>query len=453
MNTPIVDFVSWYSDMKPVRLHMPGHKGVGPKGIEKLDITEITGADSLYEAEGIIAASERNASELFDTGITLYSAGGSSQSVKAMCMLFASVAVKNGYTGENGRPIIAAGRNAHRSFIQASALTGFDISWIPGEEDSYSLCSSRITEEGLESFLSGTSVKPAAVYITSPDYLGNMADIKGLSETAHRYGVPLICDNAHGAYLKFMPEDIHPITLGADACVDSAHKTLPVLTGGGYLHISRDYREISIEEARGAMSYFGSTSPSYLILESLDAANRWLSEEGSKAFLETFEKLSFLKWSLEMSGFRFIGDEPLKMTLDCIGSGFPTGDYIMNHLREEGIECEYSDPDYIVLMWSPFNREEDYARVRNAFLTVPHTHIVHEELTFTLPEKVYAPYETLLMCKENVSVTQSLGRIAGDPDASCPPAVAPVISGERINGESVRILEYYGIEEISVIKE
>lgn len=449
MNTPIVDFVSWYSDMNPVRLHMPGHKGIGKTDMEKMDITEITGADSLYEANGIIDISENNASKLFCTGSTLYSAGGSSQSIKAMCLLFVLMSKRN---GENKRPVIAAGRNVHKSFIQAAALIGFDIAWIPGEEEQYSLCSSKITNKGLERFLSELDFKPAAVYITTPDYLGNIADVKSLSFTSHKYGVPLICDNAHGAYLKFLPEDLHPITLGADACVDSAHKTLPVITGGGYLHISEDV-DISKKDVRDAMSFFGSTSPSYLILESLDAANKWISESGKEAFNETVEKVAFLKWSLEMSGFKFIGDEPLKMTLDCIASGLPTGEYIMNHFREEGIECEYSDPDYIVLMWSPFNSDEDYARVRNAFLSIPHTCIEHEKLSFVLPEKVYTPSETLLMNKETIPVSEALGKVAGIPTVGCPPAVAPVVSGERINDESIKILKYYGINEISVIKD
>lgn len=85
--------------------------------------------------------------------------------------------------------------------------------------------------------------KPAAVYITSPDYLGNLADIGGMSDVCRKYGVLLIVDNAHGAYLHFLPKPEHPLDLGAEMCCDSAHKTLPVLTGGAYLHISQMLRQ------------------------------------------------------------------------------------------------------------------------------------------------------------------------------------------------------------------
>ena len=125
------------------------------------------------------------------------------------------------------------------------------------------------------------------IIIKSPDYLGRTADIKGIADVCHRKGVLLIVDNAHGAYLKFSENDDHPLTLGADICCDSAHKTLPVLTGGAYLHLSKelvskyDYDDL-YEYIKSVMCMNGSTSPSYLILQSLDLCNR---------YLETFPQL------------------------------------------------------------------------------------------------------------------------------------------------------------------
>ena len=114
-----------------------------------------------------------------------------------------------------------------------------------------------------------------AFYLTSPDYLGGMQDIAALSAVCDAHGVPLLVDNAHGAYLRFLPGGSrHPIDLGAAACCDSGHKTLPVLTGGAYLHLGPKAPVQEESTVRSALALFGSTSPSYLILQSLDACNR-----------------------------------------------------------------------------------------------------------------------------------------------------------------------------------
>ena len=200
---------------------MPGHKGNGE--IERYDLTEISGADSLYEASGIIAESEKNAGEIFGAK-TFYSTEGSSLSIKAMLHLVCLYAREKGE-----KPLILAARNVHKSFVSAAVLLDFKIDWLYGERSSYLEC--KISPRELESYFNGAERLPTAFYITSPDYLGNVQDVKGLSEVCHRYGVLLLVDNAHGAYLKFLSPSRHPIDLGADIVCDSAHKTLPALTG------------------------------------------------------------------------------------------------------------------------------------------------------------------------------------------------------------------------------
>ena len=213
MNTPICDFVRDYAAAQPVRLHMPGHKGRGEA--ERLDITEIPGADVLYHPTGIILESERNAAALFGSRRTVYSAEGSSLSIRAMLFLAMQDSLQKGK-----KPRIAAGRNAHKVFITAAALLNLDVQWLYPETGG-DLLSCNITPEGLEEALSaGEPV--TAVYITSPDYLGNVADIAGLSRVCRRHGCLLLVDNAHGAYLRFLPGERHPMAQGADLCCDSA---------------------------------------------------------------------------------------------------------------------------------------------------------------------------------------------------------------------------------------
>ena len=266
ITTPIVDFVNEYVKKDISRLHMPGHKGRRYLGCEHLDITEIGGADDLYSANGIIRESEENASSLFRTAYTFYSTEGSTLSIKTMLAL---VAERDGY--------IVASRNAHKSFLHACALLDLDVEWLYPDNFSH-LCCCDVTADKVKRVLSCAKKLPCAVYLTSPDYLGNILDIKSIAKVCDDYGVPLVVDNAHGAYLAFCEPSMHPIALGAHMCCDSAHKTLPVLTGGAYLHIAKKADERYIKNARSKLALFASTSPSYLILQSLDMCNKTLAD-------------------------------------------------------------------------------------------------------------------------------------------------------------------------------
>ena len=255
-------------------------------GIEKYDLTEIDGLDVLYSASGVIEESENNASKLFCTAHTYYSTEGSTLAIKAM---LATVLYSR---KSDTPPTVLAARNVHKAFISAAALLDFEPLWLFGKGNH--VCVSQITADDVKEALSKMESKPAAVYVTSPDYLGNTLDIEGIAKVCDEYSVPLLVDNAHGAYLAFLDESEHPIAKGAAMCADSAHKTLPVLTGGAYLHISSKYSHYT-KWARSALSLFASTSPSYLILSSLDMANRYISD-GYKERLSAFiKKVDFIK--------------------------------------------------------------------------------------------------------------------------------------------------------------
>lgn len=444
METPICDFVRDYSRERALRLHMPGHKGHSFLGMESLDITEINGADSLYEAGGIIARSEENAGRLFGCR-TLYSTEGSSQCIRAMLYLLRLYAKKN---GRNVR--IAAGRNAHKTFLSAAALLDLDVDWLyPGHNEGYLSC--RLTAEGISSYLDSAEEKPAAVYLTNPDYLGNMVDIASIAEACHRRGVLLAVDNAHGAYLKFLPGSRHPMDLGADLCCDSAHKTLPVLTGGAYLHLSREFDEAFGEQSRNAMAIFGSTSPSYLILQSLDMAN---------AYLETYpEKLAaFLPWvndlkkDLREYGYSLYGDEELKISIAAKPYGY-TGTGLGEILTRGRIIPEFADCDYLVLMLTPEIGREGLERLKKALIEIPSKAPLIENAPIFRPgEKAMSIREAMLSDTETVPVSESEGRILAVPMLSCPPAVPIAVCGERIDSHAIHCFGYYGIRECCVVK-
>lgn len=448
MKTPVFDFVKAYSDGSISRFHMPGHKGAPVLGCEPFDITEISGADELYRPEGIILESEKNAARLFGTARTVYSAGGSSQSINAMLALAMQ---RVGQTSE--RPLVLAGRNAHKAFIYAAAKLDFDIEWLYSQGDS-TLCSCRISAETLEKRLSELDRTPFAVYITSPDYFGGMTDIKALSRVLRKRNIPLLVDNAHGAYLAFLPEKLHPILLGADMCCDSAHKTLPVLTGGGYLHIAESDRYNFSENAVKAMEIFGSTSPSYLILQSLDLCNRYIAEKIRSDLENCLKKVAEIKRVLKGLGISDISDEPLKIAADF--SAFSVkGKELSDYFRKNGIEFEYSDGKRVVFMVTPQNTQEDFDRLKRAFEAIPLNRTkANSEITvppaskrvMTVREAVFAP------CKE-VAADEALGKICSSPCISCPPAVPIAVSGEIINKEHIALFKHFGIKKVQVVIE
>ena len=446
MTTPILDFLHAYRESGTARFHMPGHKGKGPLGCEGLDITEIRGADILYDPDGIIAESEENASRLFGTAHSFYSTEGSTLAIRAMLALAASCA-----PASNKCPLILAARNAHRAFITAAALLDLRVEWLWTEADEH-LCACTVTAEAVAAAIA--KEKPAAVYLTSPDYLGNVADIAGIAAVCHERGVPLLVDNAHGAYLAFLDPSRHPIALGADACADSAHKTLPVLTGGAYLHISKTAPQDFLPRARAMLSLFASTSPSYLILASLDAANKMLDGDYATRLGATAARVAAIRAEVEGKGFVTHGDEPLKLTLDATPIGY-TGGALAAHLRENGIECEYADSRFCVLMATPDNTESDFARLSRALAALPPRAPITLPTppTFERGEAVLSVREAMLAKAERVSVQDALGRIAATPTVSCPPAVPIVISGERISEASLALLAHYGITEMDVVCE
>ncbi len=442
MNTPICDFVKNYALSSTVRLHMPGHKGVSFLGNEPLDITEIKGADVLYSAKDIILESELNATKIFGSARTFYSTEGSSLSIRAMLHLAKAYGL-----GIGRRPKIIAARNAHKTFVTSAALLDFEVRWLYSAENG--VFSGKIDTLNLESEIKKD--KPVAVYITSPDYLGGIVDVKSVAEICHKYDVLLLVDNAHGAYLKFVGDTCHPLDLGADLVCDSAHKTLPCLTGAAYLHIGKSAPKTLVEKAETALSLYASTSPSYLTLESLDNFNKIIADNPSY-FVETVRRVQGLKDKLSAYGYTFTGEEKLKLTVVAKAFGY-TGEQIADLLREQGIVVEFADPDFVTMMFSPCNGKEDFERVDSAFLSLEKKLFRHTKTPIVpVLEKAMSMQKALFSDCEEVPIGRAEGRVLASPTVSCPPAIPIAVCGEILDRRAIELFKYYNIDTCLVVR-
>ncbi len=434
---PIHDFLTKNAQSHRIRCYMPGHKGVE----NPLDITEINGADSLYESDffgsapGIIAQSERNASRLFGTVQTLYSCSGSTLAIQTMLALAKQ---KSG-----GKDHIIAGRYSHRSFINTCILLGLTPSWVYPQ----SYLGADISVWDIESKINDRTM---AVFINSVDYYGGRSDIKAISELCKKCRIPLLVDNAHGAYLKFTEKDRHPITLGADMCADSAHKTLPVLTGGAYLHIgNKKY----CENAKETMSLFGTSSPSYLILDSLDRCNKELTEHPN-AIKELCQKITVLKCELSAMGHHIAPSDDIRLVLDCRAMN-STGFKAAEILSEFGIECEYADEYKCVLLFGYSTSDEDIKTIRE----VLKANTPPLFACYSLPPQAehiraacsISPAKAFFKMKQRIELKYAVGKVCGTVVAPCPPGVPLIMPGEIISQAAADMLARRGVKYVETV--
>lgn len=428
-------FIREYDSDAFLRLHTPGHQArcefinkISPR----LDITEIDGSDSLYHSDGIIADLENEISELYQAN-SVISAGGSTLCIQTMVSLF------------KDRTFVAM-RSSHVSFYNVCTLLDIQPEWI--NFNCESLYENIPKPCDIEKVLVKIE-KPVAVYITSPNYYGIRADIKGVSEVCKKYNAILIVDNAHGSHLKFTDLDEHPISLGADMCCDSFHKTLPTLTGAAVLHSRVGL--FNKKEIKYNMSMFGSTSPSYMIMDSIGLCVDWLKKEGVNSFKQLEKNKNRLIENLPLN---FLKTDCSKITIDCLNvKNGVLG--LITLLKKCKIEPEYTDSRYVTLIISPFLNGMDWDRLKECLEQVE---IGNDNCSFKIV-KLPFPIVKLSLNKafrreiEQIDVECSVGRICGRSQWICPPGIPIVAAGELITADIVDLLLQNKIKSICVIKD
>jgi len=430
----LTEFLDNYTKKQTFRAHMPGHKGrsllPGLNPYYAWDITEIKGADSLFEADGILRQAERQTAEIYRIPETCWSAGGSTLCIQAMLAQMKA----------ERRTVISA-RTVHRAFLNSCILLDLPVKWVFPAEGS--LISGRYQIQDFEKALQEISGE-ACIYVTSPDYAGNLQPIAKLAELCRKYQARLLVDNAHGAHLAFLEQNLHPIALGADYCCDSAHKTLPALTGGAFLHM-KDASQVM--QMKQHMQMFGSTSPSYLIMQSLEMCTGWLADSGKEQISLCAHRAEHLKQKLS-SKYTFIGRDPLHLTISA------NGGFLAEQLRNcpYPVECEYADKTCIVLLLSPVMTEQDFDYLASALESVSPVPAECPPLLPAPMEQVCTLREAGLASFEILPLEEAENRICAPVQVPCPPAVPIAVSGERLTRQWLEFMAFYGLKQIAVIR-
>ncbi|HOO26288.1 MAG TPA: aminotransferase class I/II-fold pyridoxal phosphate-dependent enzyme [Clostridiales bacterium] len=447
--SPLYEAIKAHNAKQAVPFHMPGHKGHAEvldalSCVLPYDLTELPDTGSLFDGEGPTLEAEKLAAELFQTAGSFFSAGGCSLCIQTMLRL----AMPQG-----GKMV--CGRLIHRSVINAMALLGIEPVWVLHDNSGGENFAGRLKAEDVERTLK-ENPDAKAVFVTSPDYFGLISDTGSIGKVCDRHNIPLLVDNAHGAHLYFLEENLAPVRLGAAMSADSAHKTLPVLTGGAWLNIGDEKYLTGVREA---MALFGSTSPSYPIMLSLDLCRAWLSGEGKDRIRKTAAFIAEFKEKVEYLGYDLPKGptDPMRLAFRADSLGYEPGE-VGEFLRGKGIEPEYAGEEGLILIPTPFNPEGDFESLYEALKDLaahPKTKNKREQKSIYangLPQAKMTPRAALLAQSEIVATKDAKGRVAARVICPCPPAIPLVIPGELISSREVENLLRASYFEVCVVK-
>ena len=426
----ITDFLSEYAACDPVRMHMPGHGGeLGGflSAAAPYDITEIHQSDNLYDPKGIILKSQMQCAEIFHSKYSCYSAGGASQCVKAALYL-AKILYGD---------CILMDRNSHMSAVNALALVGANQIWMDAADDES--CISQIKNTLVSNTVDDTVNNVRVIYVTSPDYYGKMLDIENISKLAHEYGAILIVDNAHGSHLNFTKIVSHPISMGADIVIDSLHKTTPALTGAAILHINTEIEPTLVQRA---MSLFGSSSPSYLILSSIEQSIGIMYNEGHRRLEFLTEQAEEIRRFAKRAGIlvpHYKHCDNSRLTLEFSSFNI-TGYRVREMLERKNIYPEMADKSNVVFIFTFAHTRDDTEKIISAIdeiikplkMCENKAGVGKNKAIKIIPVCVMSVRQAVFSKQKRVAISEAKGKIAASPITPYPPGVPIVMPGEII---------------------
>jgi len=439
MNAPFYEKIKKYAeDGSVIRFHMPGHKGKADLGFDpimKYDVTEVEKTDNLYFPQEALKEAEDLAAKLFGVKRTVFCAGGATLGNQTALSFFR-------------KKKVLFERNIHISAFNAAMLLDIKPVFVYNRFDKKTGVVLPIEKEDIEKALKN-DCEISAVFLTSPNYYGLCADCEEIKKICEKNGAVLIVDNSHGAHLKFVGDENDPTVKGnhcADIIIDSAHKTLPVLTGGAFIHFNI---EVDREDVSARMLAFGSTSPSFLITSSLDFARAWC-EENTEKFRKTRKRIDTLKYELENNGITVVSTpihDPLRL---CIST--EDAEKIDEELQKRNIIPEMCSGQCIVFMFSPFNSDEEFDILKRTLIELkPKEPKETDDVSFPKTEFVCEPKDAYFGKAIEIAVDDATEKTAARSVIPYPPGVPILFPGERITEETISYLKKHNTNKVKII--
>lgn len=447
---PLVEGVLKYVKENNISFCMPGHKGgrgfkatlVGEqllKNIAELDITEVEGVDNLHNAEGIIKEAGQLLSDYYGSRKSYFLVNGStSGNLSAIFSCF-----------DEGDKIIIE-RNCHRSVFNAIVMRKLIPVYVKSKLDNKYNAPFSIDMEHFLKILN-ENIDAKGIVVTYPNYYGMCCDLKSICENAKKYKMITIVDCAHGAHFgacSSLPDN--PLMLGADIAVMSAHKTLSAFNQAAFLHVSKTAK-IDLDRLNFYVSAFTTTSPSYMLLCSLDYCRYYLEVYGNEEYSKLIELANYYKEKINLLLYFHIIDykdgvktDPTRYVVN-VKNGF-SGHLFAKYLKENGIQAEMSDSSNVVLIFSPFNSKFEFERLYQCIKNCDISKIKGSTLTnmeYEIPQMILEPCSVVKMPKKWIKIEDSVGCISAVNISPYPPGIPLIMMGEAIESKSLDIVKYY----------
>lgn len=449
MDTPIFNGLKKYAEENNIRFHMPGHKGKDMMKyiadmIPYIDVTEIEGTDNLHAPSSIIKESMELAAQAFGARKTFYSINGTTAGIYAAITSAVS---------PNGKVLMQ--RNCHKSVYNALILGRITQKYIyPGYSDEDQIVTT-ISPDDIENSLKEDN-EIEAVIITYPTYYGICCDIEKVAEIVHKYNKILIVDEAHGSHLRFSDRlPIDSLQAGADIVIQSTHKTLPAFTQSSMIHVGSE--RVNIEKLKIMISLYQTTSPSYLLMASLDYARAYMENEGRKKLDELIQSIekhcSYMKQIdnvdiYDVDKISGTNAYDFDITKILIGIKGMTGFQLEHILRyEHGIQLEMSDIRYGLALTSVMNEDRELKKLAHAVKQISNKYGKKDESLNIIDIRNVKPsikmslYDAFYSNKKEANLKESNGRISADFIIPYPPGIPLVCPGEQITEEIIHYLE------------